>query len=661
VQPLIQFLIHLFLTPERRYLFIKPVLLLFAFLITFSSKLSAQSCPYNIDFETGTFSGWTCYTGRTAAVNGKNEITLSPTNGPVYSHHTMYDASLNSTEVDPFGGFPVLCPNGSGHSIRLGSTQAGGEAEGVSYEFTIPANENSYTLIYNYAVVFQSPNHRVFEQPRMEIEITNVTDNTTISCASYSFIALGTALPGFKVSNSADTTTVLYKEWSPVSVDLSGNAGKTIRLFFKTADCTFRRHFGYGYVDVNSECSGRFVGATYCPDDTAINVSAPYGYASYAWYDSSLTTPLGSQQVLNLSPPPPSGTTIAVKLEPYYGYGCSNTMFTKLKDSLTVTANAGRDTLSCNMTPVPIGIKPTPSLHYTWSPVTGLSRPDIANPMAFPGKTTAYVVTTANGGGGCRVTDTVVVRASVIDDSLRLFGKASYCFGNNDSAILSVNPTTSIQWFKNNVAINRATQTAFRVASSGTYYASLKNDIGCSINTKKQPVIIDIAKLATNYSVEYALSNSPLTLQARQISEHVLWKPYTYLNTAASFTPTFKGSQEQLYTIELLTNTGCLTVDTQLVKIIKNVEIYVPTAFTPNKDGKNDYLRPILIGLRDLHFFRIYNRWGQLLFDTKQPLPGWDGIFKGVEQTTQTVVWMVKGIGIDGREYSQKGTTVLLR
>jgi gliding motility-associated-like protein len=657
----VHLLIQLSYNEKRGYLLIKPAILLIVFLVSFSSILTAQSCPYNIDFETGTFSGWTCYTGRTSAIGGQNVISLGATSGPVYSHHTMYDANTNSNEVDPFGRFPVLCPNGSGHSIKLGSTEVGGEAEGVSYEFTIPANENSYTLIYNYAVVFQSPNHQVYEQPRMEIEITNVTDNTTISCASYSFIAVGTALPGFQLSTSTDTTAVLYKDWSPVSIDLSGNAGKTIRLFFKTADCTFRRHFGYAYIDVNSECSGRFVGATYCPDDTAINVSAPYGYASYAWYDSSLTTPLGSQQVLNLSPPPPSGTTIAVKLEPYYGFGCSNTMFTKLKDTLTVIANAGRDTLSCNMSPVPIGIKPKPGLHYTWAPATGLSKPDVANPMAFPNRTTSYVVTTMNSGGGCRITDTVVVRASVIDDSLRLVGKQSYCFGNNDSAILNVNPTNSIQWFKNDAAISRATQPTFRVASSGTYFALLKNDIGCSITTKKQPVIIDIAKPATTYAVEYALSNSPLTLQARQISENVLWKPAINLNSPSSFTPTFKGSQEQLYTIELLTNTGCLTVDTQLVKIIKNVEIYVPTAFTPNKDGKNDYLRPILIGLKDLHFFRIYNRWGQLLFETKKPLPGWDGVFKGVEQTTQTVVWMVKGTGIDGREYAQKGTTVLLR
>jgi hypothetical protein len=135
----------------------------------------AQLCPPNIDFETGTFNGWTCYTGSNLAIGNDNVISISPSGGPVLNRHTMYTAP--TSELDYYGGFPVTCPNGSGHSIRLGNSTGGGEAEGISYEFTIPITENNYSLIYHYAVVFQSPNHRVNEQPRMEIEVTNVTDN----------------------------------------------------------------------------------------------------------------------------------------------------------------------------------------------------------------------------------------------------------------------------------------------------------------------------------------------------------------------------------------------------------------------------------------------------------------------------------------------------
>ncbi len=619
----------------------------------------AQNCPPNIDFETGTFNGWSCYIGGTAAVNGQNVITLYPS-GPVFNRHTMYSA--NSGEVDPYGGFPVSCPNGSGHSIRLGNNLPGTEAEGVSYEFTIPANQDVYSLIYHYAVVFQDPNHRPEEQPRMEIEILNVTDNTVISCSSFTFIPYGSLLPGFFESpNPGGDTPVWCKDWSAVSINLNGMAGKTIRLFFRTADCTFRRHFGYAYLDVNSECSDEFVGAKFCPDDTAINVTAPYGYQNYTWYNNTFNQVLSTQQTIRFSPPPAVGTSIAVQVVPYNGYGCLDTLYAKLIDTLVVTANAGRDTVSCNSNPVSIGAIPKPGLVYNWSPAIGLSNPDIANPLASPDVTTAYVLTTRNNGGGCVNTDTVVVSASIINDSLQLIGKSMYCFDSGDSTILMVQPTDSIQWFKDNKAINGANQTQYRVTSSGSYYAMLFNKIGCSLTTSKQDVTIEKPRPGVTYPVEYAIVDLPIKLQAREFGTTVLWSPGVNLDNPASYSPVFTGPSDQLYTVEIKTNAGCVTVDTQLIKTVSHADIYVPTAFTPNTDGINDFLRPTLMGIKELHYFRIYNRWGQLLYETKTERQGWDGSYRGNILPTQVVVWIAEALGIDGRTYTKKGTSALIR
>src|SRR5690242_14717080 len=416
--------------------------------------LTAQTCPPNIDFETGTFEGWTCYLGSTAAVNGENIINISPS-APTPNRQTMYSYAANAGELDEYGGFPVVCPNGSGYSIRLGNNLPGTQAEGVSYQFTIPSDQNVYSLIYHYAVVFQDPNHRPEEQPRMEIEVKNVTDEEVISCSSFTFIPYGNILPGFFTSpNPRGDTPVWCKNWSAVSVNLDGMAGKTIRLFFKTADCTFRRHFGYAYIDVNSECTDEFVGAKYCPDDTAVNVTAPYGYQNYTWFNSSFSQVLGSDQTIRFSPPPVAGTSIAVAVVPYSGYGCLDTLYARLVDTLTLTANAGRDTLSCNHTPVVIGTNAKPGLVYSWTPSAGLNNPAIANPIATPDVTTSYVVATRHDGGGCLNTDTVVVKASIIDDSVTLIGKSVYCIGNGDSTILMVQPTNNIQWYKDDIAIN---------------------------------------------------------------------------------------------------------------------------------------------------------------------------------------------------------------
>ena len=621
---------------------------------------SAQDCPPNIDFETGSFAGWTCYTGSVAAVNGRNVISLSAAGGPVADRQTMFNNP--GAGLDPYGGFPINCPNGSGHSIKLGNDSGGGLAEGISYEFTIPAGKNEYSLIYHYAVVFQDPNHQQYEQPRMEIEIMNVSDNTVISCSSFSFFPYGSLLPGFFISPvQGGDAPVWCKDWSAVSINLNGNAGKTIRLFFKTADCTFRRHFGYAYIDVNSECSSEFVGATYCKDDTAVNVIAPYGYQNYTWFNNNFTKTLGAEQIITFKPPPPVGTTIAVEVVPYNGYGCLDTLYARLIDTLTVRAFAGRDTLYCGQEPVPIGTIPKPGLVYRWRPAVGLSNPNISNPTASPATTTKYVVETRHDGGGCVDTDTVLVTSTAVDTTLQLLGKSMYCIGNGDSAVLRVNPTSTIQWYRDGSPLGGANATDYRVPQTGTYYCLLTNSEGCSMKTSSQSIVIDRPRQGIRYPVQYAVIDMPITLQARQFGSSVLWSPGVHLNSTTNYNPVFSGALEQLYTIQISTNTGCLTVDTQVVKTVKAADIIVPSAFTPNNDGLNDLLRPTLMGMKELRFFRIYNRWGQLLFEMKTEIAGWDGMYRGKQQPTQVVVWMAEGLGVDGRVHQKKGTAALVR
>lgn len=621
----------------------------------------AQDCPPNIDFERGSFDNWTCYIGYTAAVNGVNTINLSQSS-PVLNRHTMYSYALNAGELDKFGGFPVVCPNGSGYSIRLGNSLPGTEAEGVSYTFTIPANKDVFSLIYHYAVVFQDPNHRPEEQPRMETEITNMTDHRTIGCSSFTFFPYGSLLPGFYESHSpSGDTPVWCKDWSAVSVNLNGMAGKTIRLFFKTADCTFRRHFGYAYIDVNSECSDEFVGAKFCPDDTAVNVTAPYGYQNYTWFNNSFSQVIGTQQSIRFAPPPPVGTSIAVEVVPYSGYGCLDTLYARMIDTLTLTANAGADTVSCNLSPVLIGANAKPGFVYSWSPSAGLNNSQIANPLATPAVTTSYVVSTRHDGGGCLNTDTVIVRASIINDSIQVLGKTVYCLGSGDSTVFLVQPTDNIQWFKDNSTTGVGNQPLYRATTSGTYYAALVNKDGCSTTTEKIDVVIDKARPGTRYPVEYAVVDLPVTLQAREFGSSVEWSPGTYLDNPDIYKPIFKSSKDQSYTIEIETATGCVTVDTQQVKIVPHVDIYVPTAFTPNGDELNDLLRPTLMGIKELHYFRVYNRWGKLLFETRTDGAGWDGKIQNINQPSQVVVWIAEGVGVDGRIYTRKGTSAIVR
>jgi gliding motility-associated-like protein len=109
-------------------------------------------------------------------------------------------------------------------------------------------------------------------------------------------------------------------------------------------------------------------------------------------------------------------------------------------------------------------------------------------------------------------------------------------------------------------------------------------------------------------------------------------------------------------------NIGCSDTATQIIKVVGNCYIAVPNAFTPNNDGLNDYLYPLnAYKAKDL-IFKVYNRFGQLLFSTTNWTNKWDGTFKGQGADAATYVWILQYTHIDtGKRVEQKGTTILIR
>lgn len=106
----------------------------------------------------------------------------------------------------------------------------------------------------------------------------------------------------------------------------------------------------------------------------------------------------------------------------------------------------------------------------------------------------------------------------------------------------------------------------------------------------------------------------------------------------------------------------CFDTAYSQLKVLYNCFIGVATAFTPNGDGLNDYLYPINAYKAKNLFFKVYNRFGQLVFETTDFTRKWDGTFKGIKQQTGTYVWTLQYINTDtGQPFSSKGTTVLIR
>ena len=90
-------------------------------------------------------------------------------------------------------------------------------------------------------------------------------------------------------------------------------------------------------------------------------------------------------------------------------------------------------------------------------------------------------------------------------------------------------------------------------------------------------------------------------------------------------------------------------------------DLFVPNAWTPNGDGVNDRLFPLTQNVVKLNFFRVFNRWGQLMFETSTIGDGWDGVFNGKPMMMDTYTWTAEAVGIDGKTFRRSGNAVLIR
>ncbi|OYY23185.1 MAG: hypothetical protein B7Y69_04935, partial [Sphingobacteriia bacterium 35-40-8] len=141
------------------------------------------------------------------------------------------------------------------------------------------------------------------------------------------------------------------------------------------------------------------------------------------------------------------------------------------------------------------------------------------------------------------------------------------------------------------------------------------------------------------------------------------WTPSWGINLLDSASALFNYTNTQNYAINLISPGGCVTRDSLLVRVFddKMVELLVPKSFTPNGDGVNDKLYSYLAGIKEFHYFKIYNRFNQLMFETKNYDEGWNGMVNGVAQPMGIYIWVAEGIANDGSLVHKTGQTLLLR
>jgi gliding motility-associated-like protein len=282
--------------------------------------------------------------------------------------------------------------------------------------------------------------------------------------------------------------------------------------------------------------------------------------------------------------------------------------------------------------------------------------------VAKPVTTTLYNVT-ANLGK-CQVKDEI--RVSVAPYPTAAAGKdETICFGNTAQLTGTIS-AASFRWTPTGSLTNATTLTPVATPTRTTAYVLTVTDtLGCPKPVSDTVLISVVPKVnafAGNDTV--IVANQPLQLNASGGVSYE-WTPATGLNNTSIANPVVMlgpGFDSLTYRVRVSGSAGCFEDDEVTVRLFKTgPDIFVPTAFTPNRDGRNDFLKPIAVGMQSVSAFKVFNRWGQVIYNAVSPRLGWDGTYLGKDQAAGTYVFTVGGVDYQGKTVFKKGTVVLIR
>jgi gliding motility-associated-like protein len=333
-----------------------------------------------------------------------------------------------------------------------------------------------------------------------------------------------------------------------------------------------------------------------------------------------------------------------------------------LSNNLTLTPTADPAPI-CEGTQLQLQLN-TNATGFSWSPVTGINNTSVASPVVNPAITTTYVVTVSLGT--CTATDDITV--AVLPAPIVNAGPdGDICYGQNYQ--LQAAGGVSYNWtpstFLDNTTI--ATPQAVQPTRNITYSVIATDANNCSSLTADQVrvFVTPPIRVITSPVDTIVYAGDQFTILASSSASDYNWSPATGLSNTAIPNPVVTAPLQNgtvlTYRVTATTTAGCRGEGFVTVRVYLGPDIYVPTAFTPNDDGKNDLFVPIPVGIKQLNYFRVFNRQGQLLFSTTELQKGWDGKLAGVEQGSGVFVWMVQGITNNGKIVSKKGTVTLIR
>jgi len=359
----------------------------------------------------------------------------------------------------------------------------------------------------------------------------------------------------------------------------------------------------------------------------------------------------------------PGPGTYAVILYTSTSSGCKDTLNSSITFYPLPVIDAGKDTLIC-LTDSAI-LMPTGGATYAWSPSISLSCASCTHPYAFPISNTRYTVI-GTDIHGCTGKDTVTVRIRTKAKAIVSPG-AVICSGDTISISASGGGTYTWMPSKNLSSGNIGNPLAY--PDSNTQYMVIVKLASCVPDTGYVNIVVHPTPKVDAGANQTVIAGTPVQLQGlgSLFITHWEWTPPEDLSCVECAAPEANPKHSVTYIVTASTDFDCHATDSVHITVVcDHSQVYIPNTFTPDGNGVNDVFYPRGRGLQTINYFRIYDRWGEVVFERSNMTvddrtQGWDGRKAGRLLSPDVYVYTVDAVCDTGEPIKWQGNVMLLR
>lgn len=342
--------------------------------------------------------------------------------------------------------------------------------------------------------------------------------------------------------------------------------------------------------------------------------------------------------------------------------GCKDTMDTDITIHRPLPVNAGADTIIC------LGdsaiLRPSGGVSYVWSPASKLSCTACENPRAFPVDSSKFTVISTDING-CHDTAGVWVGIKTKVTSTA-GGDGEICDG--ETRQLKVSGGTSYLWIPGTGLSDATSSSPDAGPSTTTIYTVVAYEGSCIPDTNMVEVVVHprpVVEVQGEATI-VAGNTADLLATGTNIARYE-WSPSRSLSCADCQNPIAEPYKTTRYVVRVFSKFECVdSADVTITVLCDKSQVFIPNTFTPNGDGVNDVFYVRGVGIENIRTFRIYSRWGELMFERSNiqindKQNAWDGTFNGKVLPPDVYVYMVEGDCENGDVLKWKGDVTIVR